>query len=121
VPGETLNRDVQEIYFPDWSGPFGWWATGQRVDSLAGRKAVTVFYARHAQRIAYTIVTAPALKLPSASAYRVGGTELRGFSMGERKVVTWRRAGHTCVLSGVGVSPAELSRLAAWKVRAAAE
>jgi hypothetical protein len=120
LPGATLNRDVQDIYFPNWSGRFGWSATGQRVDRLGGRKAVTVYYARYGQRIAYTIVTSPALKLPSATAYRLGGTELRSFTLGERQVVTWRRAGHTCVLSGVGVSPAELSRLAAYKVSAPA-
>jgi hypothetical protein len=119
VPGATLNRDVQEIYFPNWSGTFGWSATGQRVDSLNGRKAVTVYYAKNGQRIAYTIVTAPALQAPSGATYRLGGTELQSFSMGERQVVTWRRANHTCVLSGVGVSPAELSRLAAWKLPAA--
>jgi hypothetical protein len=119
VPGATLNRDVQEVYFPDWSGKFGWWATGQRLDRLDGRKAVTVYYTRGGQRIAYTILTSPALRLPNATTYRLGGTQLQSFTMGERQVVTWRRAGHTCVLSGVGVSPAELSRLAAWNVPAA--
>jgi hypothetical protein len=120
VPGATLNQDVQEIYFPDWSGRFGWWATGQRVDRLDGRKAVTVYYTQNGKRIAYTIVTSPALKLPGAATYRLHGTELQSFTMGERQVVTWRRAGHTCVLSGVGVSSAALSRLAAWNVPAAA-
>ena len=50
--------------------------------------------------------TSPALKLPNATTLPAGGTELQSFTMGERIVVTWRRAGHTCVLSGVGVSPA---------------
>jgi hypothetical protein len=115
----TLNRDVEEVYFPNWSYVFGWRAAGQRSDSLDGRKAVTVYYARGGQRIAYTIVTSPALKLPSATAYRLGGTEFRSFTMGERQVVTWRRAGHTCVLSGVSVSAAALTRLAAWNVHGA--
>jgi hypothetical protein len=116
-----LNQDVQDVYFPNWSYVFGWRAAGLRSDRLGGRSAVTVYYARGAQRIAYTIVSSPALKLPSATAYRRRGTELRSFTLGERQVVTWRRAGHTCVLSSVGVSPAELSRLAAWKAPAAAE
>jgi anti-sigma factor RsiW len=115
-PGGTLNRDVDEVYFPNWSQRFGWSADGQRVDRVGGRKAVTVFYARDGQRIAYTIVTVPALKLPSASTTLRHGIKLQTFTLGERQVVTWRRAGHTCVLSGVGVSPAELTRLAAWKL-----
>jgi anti-sigma factor RsiW len=115
-PDLTLGRDVEEVYFPNWSRLFGWRAIGQRIDHLNGRVAVTVYYARHGQRVAYTIVQAPALKLPSATAHRFEGTELQSFQMGERQVVTWRRAGHTCVLSGDGVSPAVLSKLAAWKV-----
>jgi hypothetical protein len=116
VPGATLNRDVQDVYFPNWEYRFGWWAAGQRVDKLGGRTAVTVYYARHGQRLAYTIIDAPALRLPSAAASWLNGTRLQTFRMGERVVVTWRRAGHTCVLSGVGVSPQELWRLAAWKL-----
>jgi hypothetical protein len=115
-PDLTLARDVQEVYFPNWSGLFGWRAVGQRIDRLDGRLAVTVYYARRGERIAYTIVQAPALKSPSATTRWLDGTELRSFVMGGRQIVTWRRAGHTCVLSGDGVSPAELSKLAAWKV-----
>jgi anti-sigma factor RsiW len=115
-PDLTLARDVQEVYFPNWSALFGWRAVGQRVDHLNGRLAVTVYYARQTKRIAYTIVSAPALKVPSATSRWLDGTELKSFVMGERQVVTWQRAGHTCVLSGDGVSPAELSRLASWKV-----
>ena len=33
-------------------------------------------------------------------------------------VVTWRRAGDTCVLSGTGIKAAALQKLAAWKVPA---
>ena len=120
VPGVTLNLDIEAVYFPNWSRRFGWGAAGQRVDRLDGRTAVTVYYARRGQRIAYTIVAAPTLKLPQASTHSLNGVELQSFTMGERQVVTWRRAGHTCVLSGFGVSAAELSRLAAWKVPAAA-
>jgi hypothetical protein len=116
IPGSTLNRDVEEVYFPNWSSKFGWWAAGQRVDRIGGRKAVTVYYGRGDQRIAYTIVTAPALMLPQASATNLSGTKFQAFALGERQVVTWRRAGHTCVLSGVGVSQQELLRLAAWKL-----
>jgi hypothetical protein len=39
---------------------------------------------------------------------------LQTFTFHNRLVVTWRRAGHTCVLSGAGISTRELSKLAAW-------
>ena len=58
----------------------------------------------------------PPLGQPSAKAINWGGTELRTFEVNGRLVVTWRRAGDTCVLSGTGVTAAELQKLAAWKV-----
>jgi hypothetical protein len=114
-PGVKLGRDVQEVYFPNWSGWFGWRASGQRVDHLGGRLAVTVYYDRAGKRIAYTILAAPALRWPGARTRWLHGTEVQSFVLGGRAIVTWRRAGHTCVLSGKGVSADELSKLAAWK------
>jgi hypothetical protein len=110
-----LGKDVQDVYFPNWSKSFGWRAAGQRSDRLHGRLAVTVYYRLRGQTIAYTIVTAPALSQPSARVANIDGTVLRTLTLDGRLVVTWRRAGHTCVLSGVGVSAAELQKLAAWK------
>ena len=40
---------------------------------------------------------------------------LQSFSSGPRQVVTWLRKGHTCVLSGVGVSRGQLLQLATWR------
>lgn len=114
-PHATLSQDVQDVYFPDWSRWFGWRADGQRVDRLGGRTARTVYYTRGGKQIAYTILTAPALGWPGGPARQVDGTVLKSFSSGGRLVITWRRAGHTCVLSGQGVSAAELAKLAAWQ------
>jgi anti-sigma factor RsiW len=111
-----LGSDVEGIYFPNWSSEFGWRAVGQRADHINARLARTVYYAWHGRRIAYTIVAAPALAQPTAAVSRVTGTELRTLTLSGRTVVTWRRGGHTCVLSGVGVPSAELEQLAAWRV-----
>jgi anti-sigma factor RsiW len=111
-----LGRSVQEVYFPNWPGRFGWRAVGERTDRLDGRTAVTVYYQRRATRIAYTIVGLPALSQPVAQVTYLNGTQLRTLDLDGRLAVTWRRAGHTCVLSGTGVSAGELQGLAAWKV-----
>lgn len=115
APGVKLSRNIEDVYFPNWAGQFGWTAVGQRVDYVGGRRAVTVFYDWKGQRIAYTIVAAPALGQPSAPVTQLNGTTLRTFTVSGRHVVTWRRAGHTCVLSGDGVPVAVLQTLAAWK------
>jgi hypothetical protein len=114
LPSVKLTRDVEEVYFPNWSSTFGWRAVGQRIDHVNGRLAVTVYYQWRARRIAYTIVAAPALAQPPALVSRLDGTELRTLTLNGRLVITWRRAGHTCVLSGVGVPAGELRALAAW-------
>src|SRR5581483_10466213 len=77
APGVKLGQSVGDVYFPDWTRKFGWRAVGQRTDHLNGRLAVTVYYQWHGQRLAYTIVGAPALKTPSASVTLLNGTELR--------------------------------------------
>ena len=115
-PNVKLGLDVQEVYFPNWTTRFHWRAVGQRTDRIGGRQAATVYYSWHGRQIAYTIVAAPALTQPATQTTTVDGTELRTLDLAGRVVVTWRRAGHTCVLSGSGVSPAVLQELAAWKV-----
>jgi len=115
APAVKLERNVGNLYFPNWARRFGWHAVGQRVDHINGRVAVTVYYKWRRAIVAYTIVAAPALDQPSARVTRVNGTDLRTLRLGGRLVVTWRRAGHTCVLSGVSVSASDLQHLAAWK------
>jgi hypothetical protein len=115
APTVKLGRDIEDVYFPNWSSRFHWRAVGQRSDRLNGRLALTVYYQWHGHRIAYTIVGAPALTTPAATVTAfTRGTEYRTLRLDGRLVVTWRRAGHTCVLSGAGVSGGELQLLAAW-------
>jgi hypothetical protein len=114
-PYAKLRQDVQDVYFPNWADGFGWRAVGMRTDRFGDRRAVTVYYARNNQEIAYTILAMPALPRPGTQVQIVNATALQSLEVGKRLVVTWRRAGHTCVLSGTGVALAELSDLAAWK------
>lgn len=114
-PGGRQYEGLGDIYFPDWAERFGWKAVGARTDNLGGHSAVTVYYEWKNATIAYTIVNSPPLAQPSAKATNRNGTELRTLDVNGRQVVTWRRAGDTCVLSGTGVSAADLQTLAAWK------
>jgi len=116
-PRARLYQSIGDVYlFPNWTARFGWDASGARTDTLDGRTAVTVYYQRGNVTIAYTIVHSPPLAEPSAKETWRSGTEFRTLTVNGRKVVTWRRAGDTCVLSGTGVTAADLQRLAAWKV-----
>jgi hypothetical protein len=64
--------------------------------------------------VAYTIVGVPALSQPNATVTQKNGVQLRTLKIDGRTVVTWRRDGHTCVISGPGLSASDLQRLAAW-------
>ncbi|MEA2147496.1 MAG: hypothetical protein QOG59_3083, partial [Solirubrobacteraceae bacterium] len=117
APAVKLGAKVGHVYFPNWTKRFGWEAIGRRTDRISGRTSTTVFYKDwHGKRIAYTIVGAPALTAPRAQVTKLHGTVLRTLTLHGRLVVTWRRSGHTCVLSGPGVPAAVLQQLAAWRV-----
>jgi hypothetical protein len=116
VEPKLLARDVEGVAFPSWTESFGWEATGARTDELAGRDTATVFYEKDGKEIAYTIVGGDALEVPGdAQEFRREGTDLLVFHQGDRLVVTWQRNGKTCILSGTGVTPDVLVKLAAWK------
>jgi hypothetical protein len=110
-----LETKVEDLYFPNWASQLHWRAIGQRSDHINGRVAVTVYYSWRSDTVAYTIVGAPVLRAPAAKTTTRGGVQLRTLMLHGRLVVTWRRAGHTCVLSAVGVSADDLQSLATWK------
>jgi hypothetical protein len=114
-PRTMLAGAVQDIYFPNWSTKFGWRAVGARRDTLGGRPAITVYYAARGGLLAYTILGSPALAQPSAPLRVLNGIDLRTLRLHGRTVVTWRRSGHTCVISARGVPESVLQRLAAWR------
>jgi hypothetical protein len=112
-----LEASVGGIAFPNWAEQFGWRAVGRRDDKIDGRRTVTIFYAKGSKRIGYTIVDGNSLAWPKGAARTVrDGTDVRSYGSGGRVVVTWRRDGHSCVMSaGSGVSRTELVALAAWR------
>ena len=113
-PQRKLAQRIQGLYFPNWSPTLGWQPVGVRSDRLGGRPAVTVYYQRGAMSVAYTIIGTPALAQPSVPLTHVGGFALQKLTMSGRTVVTWRRAGHTCVISASGVPTRMLEKLADW-------
>jgi hypothetical protein len=115
--GLMLARDVDEVYFPDWAG-IGWKPAGERVDRLEGRVLDTIYYRGYGRLIAYTIVGGSALAQPHpATLSSLNNTQLRSLGLSGRIVVTWRRGGHTCILSGAGVPTKILLGLASGEHR----
>jgi hypothetical protein len=116
-PG-SLREAVDGVRYPYWQDAFGFTASGSRSDRLDGRLVLTVYYTNRAsQTTGYTIVSGKAIPEPhGASVVRRDGTDFLALREGGRTVVTWRRAGHTCVLSaGPGVSTGTLLALADWR------
>ena len=117
---KLLHERVGDVAFPNYAGKFGWKATGTRTDEIDGRATRTVFYTKDVRQIAYTVVSGAPLKWPDeASRATREGTLLRALRSDGREVVTWRRRGHTCVLSSKDVPRAELLTLAGWKGKGA--
>ncbi len=112
--GGSLDVSSGGIYFPDWQATVGWRAVGTRTDTVGGRRVVTVVYtAAHGARVGYAIVGGAPLRAPAASTVRRAGITFSVLRSGlARVVVTWERAGHTCVMASQTVSPKRLIGLA---------
>jgi hypothetical protein len=107
-----LRVAVDGQAYPYWD-TVGWQDTGQRRDRVAGREATTVFYSGGGgTRIAYTIVSGPALAVPASLGIERGGVGYSLVAFQGSRMVTWRRGGHTCILVGRGVPADRLLRLA---------
>jgi hypothetical protein len=110
---ELLAAKTGPIAFPTWASA-GWHAVGARSDTIRGHDVRTVFYADAAgRRIGYAIADA---QLPVAGGERVTrrGAQLRVLARGATAIVTWRRAGRTCILAGRGVPVERLLTLASY-------
>ena len=115
----ALAISASGIPFPYWQRTVGWRALGARTDRLAGRTVVTVFYRNGAgHRVGYAIVGGRALTIPAGRLVTRGGVPYWLLREGPTNLVTWRRAGHTCVIAGRGVGPETLLRLATADVAA---
>jgi hypothetical protein len=115
--GHVLTASAAGISFPYWEAPpLRWRASGARLDTVGGRTVTTVFYGdRAGRRIGYSIVSGAALPLPAGAALQHGGLTFHVLRSGPTTVVTWREAGHTCILTARGIAPGTLVRLAAWQ------
>ncbi len=111
-----LRTEVDGVAFPEW-GELSWDTSGARRDTLEDREMTTVFYTgKSGAQIGYTIVSGEALDVPDGRRATVNGVALTVVEDGGRRIVTWQRDGHTCVLSApVNVPAPRLLELAAWK------
>jgi hypothetical protein len=112
-----LSASAAGIHYPYWGGSLGWRAAGARSDRLGGHAVTTVFYTNsHSQWIGYSIVSGSALPIPTASTVlHRHGVSFNVVSRADPTILTWREAGHTCILTARGVSARTLVHLAAWK------
>ena len=115
----VLMRSVDGIAFPYWEHGLGWRTSGARTDQIAGHSATTVFYTPKAStgssaRVGYTILAGDALPLPNAQTITSHGIQFRVLADDGATVLTWRRAGHTCILAARDVPASTLAHLASW-------
>src|SRR5262249_37863373 len=98
-PTKPAHVEAREggVPFPYWNDDIKWQATGVRRDTLGGRHATTVFYdSATGQRVAYTVVSIPALRVPAGQ--RVG-KRVVVLRQGGSTIVTWGEHGQTCLIS----------------------
>jgi hypothetical protein len=104
-----LAVSAEGLPFPNWGPALGWRATGVRRGELGDRRVTTVRYVKDGRSVEYSIVSGSPLDEHGARLVR-DGLQIHAAA----GLVTWRRGGRTCVLSGDGVPRATLAKLAAW-------
>jgi hypothetical protein len=112
-----LESSIDGVPFPYW-GELKWESVGARDDKIEGRDAKTVYYANpKGVRAAYTILGGDAVDPPSgATKHTDKGVSFYVVQDKGRRIVTWERNGHTCVLSApMSVPEQKLLDLAAWQ------
>jgi hypothetical protein len=115
-----LRLRLGGIAFPYYGRTAGWEATGARTDTIASRRIVTVFYTAQGHRVGYAIVSGDPLEVSGGKVISEGGVSYRLQLAGDAMLITWRQAGHTCVIAGHRVSTSTLLTLAAAEERQAA-
>ena len=116
--GPLLEVDVEGTRFPNYEEKFGWRAVGQHEDEVDGRLVRTVDYRKGGETVSYSIVAGEGLAEPDGEDLEVEGTRLR--RIGDSVAVTWRRDGHTCVMTASpGGTVDTVAELAAWKAKGA--
>lgn len=104
--GLVLAREGH-VRFPYWAGESAWHPSGERMDSLDGRHATTVFYtAPGGIRLGYTVVGGRALPVPRGRVVAVGANRFVVLRQGRQVIVTWRNHGQTCILNAPDLVPA---------------
>ena len=114
----VLKASMEGVPFPYWGDSFQWKAVGARDDKIEGRSAKTVYYENpKGVRAAYTILGGDTIDAPSGARKQTrAGIVLSLAQDHGRRIVTWTRAGHTCVLSAPLTVPVQkLLELASWK------
>ena len=110
----AAGGDVEGVRFPDFRRPHGWRADGVRAGSVDGREATVVYYRkrRAADRLCDRVRRRSAPPSGAEEAVR-RGVEYRALRAEGQLAVTWRRAGHTCVL--IGEASRQAALLASWR------
>jgi hypothetical protein len=112
-----IDAHIAGITFPNYGYQWPRWQTsGQRTDTISGRAATTVTYRGPRGDVGYTIVDGKPLPEPKGVRHVTSnGMRFAVLSKGDATVVTWRRAGHTCVLAGRGKGvETQLVAFASW-------
>jgi anti-sigma factor RsiW len=112
--GKTkLAIAVEGVAFPNLAR-YGWHALGVRRGRVDHRDATVVFYGKDGRQLGYVIVAGTGLSRPSGVQPKyIRRVKYQALRLNGRLAVTWRRAGHTCVLLG-SATRAELLKLASW-------
>ncbi len=91
---------------------YRWPAIGSRVDVVGTHTVATTFYERGGRILAVSVVSGGPVREPGPVVVTPAGDPVHEISLAGRAILSWRHAGHTIVMSSIGVPTRRLVELA---------
>ena len=91
---------------------YQWSPTGSRVDTIGSHTVATTSFERGGRVLAVSVLSGGPVREPGHVVASPSGVRIHEIGLAGRSILSWRRGGHTVVLSSVAVPEAWLLSLA---------
>ena len=91
---------------------FGWTPKGARLDAVGTHTVATTFFSRGGRVLGISVISGASVFEPGPVVIRPDGVQVHQANIGGRTVLSWRRGGHTLVMSSIVVPTVWMRNLA---------
>jgi hypothetical protein len=110
-PAPASGEQLAGLRTPNLAA-YGWAPQGARVDVIGTHTVATTYFQRGGRLLAVSSVSGGPIREPGPAVVTPDGVSVHRMSLAGRTILSWRRGGHTFVLSSIAVPVSRLLDLA---------